>query len=94
MSHALVSIVMGSNSDAEEMEEAKLNITGNFPLKLVSNRDIVENLAMIGFYDLPHDYLDTYLDNIRKVDRDDVREVLKRRIDVDNMVTVIVGNGS
>jgi len=50
-------------------------------------------LAMIGFYDLPIDYLDTYLDNIRKVDRGDIRDVLKRRIDVDKMVTVIVGNG-
>ena len=49
---------------------------------------------MIGFYDLAEDYLQTYIDNIRKVDRNDVRDVLKNRIDVDNMVTVIVGNGN
>lgn len=78
----------------EELEASISNITGSFPLDLDSNSKLLGFLAMIGFYDLPHDYLDTYLDNIRKVDRDDVREVLKRRIDVDNMVTVIVGNGS
>jgi zinc protease len=48
---------------------------------------------MIAFYDLPEDYLETYIDNIRKVDRNDIREVLKNRIDVDHTVTVIVGNG-
>ncbi|MGD8802566.1 MAG: pitrilysin family protein [Gammaproteobacteria bacterium] len=77
----------------EELEASISNITGSFPLDLDSNSKLLGFLAMIGFYGLPHDYLDTYLDNIRKVDRDDVRDVLKRRIDVDKMVTVIVGNG-
>jgi zinc protease len=78
----------------EELEASISNITGSFPLDLDSNSKLLGFLAMIGFYGLPQDYLDTYLDNIRKVDRGDVRNVLKRRIDVDKMVTVIVGNGS
>jgi zinc protease len=77
----------------EELEASISNITGSFPLDLDSNSKLLGFLAMIGFYDLPIDYLDTYLDNIRKVDRDDIRDVLKRRIDVDKMVTVVVGNG-
>ena len=77
----------------EELEASISNITGSFPLDLDSNSKLLGFLAMIGFYDLPIDYLDTYLGNIRKVDRGDIRDVLKRRLDVDKMVTVIVGNG-
>jgi len=77
----------------DELEDSISNITGSFPLSLDSNSKILGFLAMIAFYDLPEDYLETYIDNIRKVDRNDTREVLKNRIDVDSMVTVIVGNG-
>ena len=79
--------------DKDELEDSISNITGSFPLSLDSNSKILGFLAMIAFYDLPEDYLETYIDNIRKVDRSDIREVLKNRIDVDHMVTVIVGNG-
>ena len=77
----------------DELDESISNITGSFPLGLDSNSKLLGSLAMMAFYDLPQDYLDTYVDNIRKVDGSDVRDALKRRIGVDNMVTVIVGNG-
>jgi zinc protease len=79
--------------DKDELEASISNITGSFPLSLDSNSKLLGLLAMIGFYDLPEDYLETYIDNIREVDRSDIKQVLKNRIDVDNMVTVIVGNG-
>lgn len=78
----------------DELEDSVSNITGSFPLSMDSNSKILGFLAMIGFYDLAEDYLHTYIDNIRKVDRNDIRHVLENRIDVDNMVTVIVGNGN
>ena len=77
----------------DEFEASISNITGSFPLSLDSNSKLLGSLAMIAFYNLPQDYLDTYIDTIRKVDRKDVKAVLTDRIDVDNMVTVIVGNG-
>ncbi len=79
--------------DKAELEKSISNITGSFPLNLDSNSKLLGFLAMIGFYDLPQDYLDTYIENIREVDRGDIKRVMKKRIDVDNMVTVIVGNG-
>jgi len=79
--------------DKDELEDSISNITGSFPLEMDSNSKILGFLAMIAFYDLPEDYLETYIDNIQKVGRNDIREVLKNRIDVDHMVTVIVGNG-
>ena len=79
--------------EKDELEDSISNITGSFPLSLDSNSKVLGFLAMIGFYDLPENYLETYIDNIRKVDRSDIRQVLKNRIDVDKMVTVIIGNG-
>ena len=79
--------------EKDELEDSISNITGSFPLSLDSNSKVLGFLAMIGFYDLPENYLETYIDNIRKVERSDIRQVLKNRIDVDKMVTVIIGNG-
>jgi zinc protease len=79
--------------EKDELEKSISNITGSYPLNLDSNSKLLGSLAMIAFYDLPEDYLDTYVGNIRKVDRSDVKNVLRNRIDPDNLVTVIVGNG-
>ena len=75
----------------EELKNAKLNITGSFPLRQASNKDIVENLAVIGFYDLPLDYLDKYNDHIEAVTLDQIKSVFKRRVHPDKMATIIVG---
>ncbi|MBS0002127.1 MAG: insulinase family protein [Thioalkalivibrio sp.] len=77
--------------DAEELEASQANITGGFPLRLASNRDIVQNLGMMGFYDLPLDFLSTYNDRIEEVTSDEVQTALRRRIDPDVLVTVVVG---
>ena len=79
--------------EKDELENSISNITGSYPLSLDSNSKLLGSLAMMAFYDLPEDYLDTYIANVRKVDRGDVKEVLKSRIDIDKLVTVIVGNG-
>lgn len=75
----------------EELEASLTNITGGFPLRIDSNRKLVEYLAMIGFYDLPLSYLQDFTGNIRAVDRSKIRDALVRRIHPDKMVTVIVG---
>jgi zinc protease len=75
----------------EELEAAKKNITGGFPLRISSNKKIVEYIAMIGFYKLPLDYLDTFNNKIEAITLDQVKEAFKRRINPDKMATVIVG---
>ncbi|MGB5601014.1 MAG: pitrilysin family protein [Gammaproteobacteria bacterium] len=79
--------------DKAELEHSISNITGSYPLSLDSNSKLLGSLAMMAFYDLPEDYLETYIANVRKVNKSDIKRVLKNRIDVDNMVTVVVGNG-
>ncbi|MCA1806039.1 MAG: insulinase family protein [Xanthomonadaceae bacterium] len=74
-----------------ELIAAKRNITGGFPLRIDSNRKIVEYIAMIGFYGLPLDYLDRFNERVEAVTVEQIREAFQRRVDPERMVTVVVG---
>ncbi|MFA7281540.1 MAG: pitrilysin family protein [Sterolibacterium sp.] len=73
-----------------ELVAAKANIVGSFPLRLDSNRKILDNVAVIGFYGLPLDYLDTYAANVQKVTAADIRAAFARHVQPANLVTVVV----
>ena len=74
-----------------ELQAAKQNIAGSFPLRLDSNRKILDNVAVIGFYGLPLDYLDRYVENVEKVTAAEVRAAFARHVRPENLVTVVVG---
>lgn len=74
-----------------ELAQAKANLTGGFPLRIDSNRKILDYLSTIGFYNLPLDYLDTWVDQVNAVDVAAVKQAFARRIDPDRLVTVVVG---
>jgi zinc protease len=76
---------------AEELELARKNITGSFPLKIDSNSKIVDYLSLMGFYDLPLDYLDNFNQHVMAVSLDDIKDAFKRRVKPDYMVRIIVG---
>ena len=75
----------------EELETAKQGIVGGFALRLDSNSKILENLAQIVFYDLPLDYLDNWISRIQAVTLDDVKKVLKDRINLNKSSLIVVG---
>ena len=75
----------------KELRAAKDNIIGGFPLRLDSNKKIVEHLSVIGFYGLPLTYLDDFVGNIDKVTVAQIRDAFKRRVNPDALATVIVG---
>ena len=77
--------------EKDELAASLSNITGGFPLKIDSNGKLLEYIAMIGFYDLPMDHLDRFIDNVKSVDVKDINDALTRRVHPDRMVTVIVG---
>ncbi len=74
-----------------ELKAAKQNITGGFALRVDSNSKIADYLSMIGFYNLPLDYLDSFNDKVNAVTVADIKEAFKRRVHADNMLTVLVG---
>ena len=72
-------------------KDAKSNLIGGFPLRIDSNRGILDYLSLIGFYQLPLTYLDDYTKQVDKVTLNDIKSAFKRRIDPEKLVTVIVG---
>jgi zinc protease len=75
----------------QELEDAKQALVGGFPLRIDSNRKILDYLGVIGFYRLPLDYLDRFPDRVQAVTLEQVRDAFQRRIYPDRMVTVVVG---
>jgi len=74
----------------QELDAAKQNIIGGFPLRLDSNKKIQDYLSVIGFYRLPLTYLDDFPTQIERVTLEQVKETWRRRIHPDRMATVIV----
>ncbi len=77
----------------QELDDAKKNLTGGFPLRIDSNRKIHEYLATIGFYDMPLTYLEDFVPNIRKVGITDIKAAFARHVDPAKLATVVVGGG-
>lgn len=74
-----------------ELTQARNNLIGGFPLRLDSNRKILEHLAVIGFYKLPLDWLETYSEQVAAVTRADIQRAFPARLRPETMATVIVG---
>jgi zinc protease len=86
---------MKEGPDEERLTAARKNITGSFPLQTSSNANIVEYIAMMGFYDYPLDYLDTFVDKVNAVTAEDIRDAFRRRVNPETFLVVTVGkNGT
>lgn len=73
------------------LESSKKNLVGGFPLKIANNAKIVEYIAMIGFYDLPLDWLDTLTEKIEAVRLEQVSDAFRRHLDPTRNISVVVG---
>ncbi|MGY6217191.1 M16 family metallopeptidase [Methylolobus aquaticus] len=77
----------------EELTASKKNITGGYVLKLDSNSKLTEQIASIAFYDLPLDWLNTYIPRVEAVTKADIQRVFQARIRPDALQTIVVGAG-
>ncbi len=76
-----------------ELLAAKKNITGGFALRFDTNKELANYASMIGFYDMPLDYLDTFRNKIETVTAKSVTDALKRHLDPALFQTITVGQG-
>jgi zinc protease len=74
-----------------ELEAAKKSLVGGFPLRIDTNRKMLEQLAVIAFYRLPLDWLDSYPARLQAVTLEQVRAAFARRIDPGKLAIVVVG---
>ena len=75
----------------KDIDSAKDNLMRGFPLRVDTNAEILNYLAMLGFYRLPIDYLETFAGNVGLVTRSEASKVFKRYFSPEKLVTVIVG---
>lgn len=76
---------------AAELRAAQDNLRNGFALRIDNNRKILDHIAMIGFYRLPLDYLDHWVENVERVTLSDIRAAFARKVKREQLVTVVVG---
>lgn len=86
-----VSRFLANGPSGEELAAAKANLIGGFPLRIDSNRKILDYLSVIGFYRLPIDYLDRWTERVQAVTVEQVRDAFRRHLSADALHTVVVG---
>lgn len=75
----------------KELADAKQYLMGSFPLSLASNASIANMMLRIVFYNLPADYLDTYVDRINAVTTAEIKQAFQKQIHPDKMLVIAVG---
>ncbi len=75
----------------KELDDAKRETAGSFPLSTASNADIVGQLGAIGFYDLPLTYLEDFMAKVQALSVADVKAAMSRHLDPDALVIVTAG---
>ncbi len=75
----------------EELINAQKNLVGSFPLRIDSNRKIHEYLSVIGFYQLPLNYLELFVGKVENVSAKQIQEAFSRHIDTEQLMMVVVG---
>ena len=63
----------------DKLIQAKQNITGGFALRLDSNKEIANYLSVIGFYNLPLDYLNTFNKKVEAVTVEQIKTAFQKR---------------
>ena len=77
---------------SQELKRAKDFMIGGFPLKLDSNKSILEYVSMMAFYKYPLDYLETFTKKIDKISVEEIKSAFQRRVDMSKFSIVIVGS--
>jgi len=76
----------------QQLQDGKDNIIGGFALETASNANILTYLSIIGFYNLPLDYLSGFTDIIKDISAEDIQKSYERLIDMDKLIVLSVGN--
>lgn len=74
-----------------ELKQAKANITGSFPLRFDTNAKLLGYLSLIGFHNLPDDYLEAYPKAISALTAEQIKSAWQRRVNPENINIVVVG---
>lgn len=75
-----------------QLAETKEGLLRAFPMTLSSNANINAQLASIGFYDLPADYLNIYQKKVESLTSSEVQSAIRKHLHADKMTIVVIAN--
>ncbi|MBM3285593.1 MAG: insulinase family protein, partial [Candidatus Aminicenantes bacterium] len=76
----------------EEMEEAKNYMINSFVFRFESRLSILMQKISYTLMGYPEDYLEKYIDNIKKVTREEVLEAARKHLEPGRMMIVVCGD--
>jgi zinc protease len=74
-----------------ELTAAKQNITGGFAMRIDNNSKLTDYITMMGFYQMPLDYLDVFQSKVEAVSAEEIKSAFQRRVRPELLQTVTVG---
>lgn len=87
----LLADYLASGPTQKELDDAKREMAGSFPLSTASNADIVGQLGAMGFYDLPLTYLEDYMAQVQSLSVEQVKTAMAKHLDPQALVIVTAG---
>jgi zinc protease len=87
----IVSRYLAEGPTQKELDDAKRELLGSFPLSTASNEDIVGQLGSIGFYNLPLTYLQDFMDQVQALTVEQVKTAMAEHLKADDFVIVTAG---
>ena len=75
----------------QELDNAKRETAGSFPMSTASNADIVGQLGAIGFYDLPLTQLEDFMAQVQAQTVDSVKAALQKHLSAEDLLIVSAG---
>ena len=75
----------------EQLENGKNSLIGSFSISRASNANLLNYLSIIGFYDLPFDFLTSFSDKIKNISALEVQQAFNRLIDPNKLIILTVG---
>ncbi|WP_295486206.1 pitrilysin family protein [uncultured Pseudomonas sp.] len=75
----------------QELDDAKRELAGSFPLSNASNASIVGQLGAIGFYNLPLTWLEDFMQQSQALTVEQVKAALNKHLAADKLVIVTAG---
>jgi predicted Zn-dependent peptidase len=88
----IIKDMQGNLVSEAEMAEAKNSTINSFIFRYETKAAVMSQVMSLKLEGYPDNYLDTYIDNIRKVTREDVLAVAKKYLDPEKMMVLVVGD--
>ncbi|PSJ81015.1 M16 family metallopeptidase [Neisseria iguanae] len=88
---AVVEQFIAEGPTEAELEQAKANIIGSFPLRFDSNAKLLDYLSLIGVHNLESSYLEDYPKAVGRLTTAQIKDAWQRRVKFSDLHIVVVG---